>query len=496
VPDAVPGSVTGAVTHAVPGSVTGAVTDAVPGSVTHAVPGSVTHAVPGSVTGAVPPQDPWRPALAPVVAPTGEDGDMAAPDQPRRRSGDPREEAWARWIVGWHVAFWGLIGLALVRLASAANLTAHQRWVAGAAVLALALAYLVGVQPNWSRDLRGADPVIRRVRLAYLCLAAVVVGVVCAEDATLSMVLFIAYPQAWMLSSSRRAGTGFTVAISVSATTGFLVRYGTSADVLREIGPSMLVSLLFSLLLGTWIARVIEQSQERAQLIAQLEATRSELAAADHARGVLAERERLAREIHDTLAQGFTSIVMLAQVASAALPRRPEAVAGQLATIEEVARENLAEARALVSAFTPVALDGSTLADAVRRLVERFGRETGLQVELEIGAGVAALSRAQEVVALRATQEALTNVRRHARAHRVSVLLEADEQGTRVVVGDDGVGFARPGDGAERDGHPAGFGLAGIRSRVSEVGGKLDVDSRPGEGTRVTVLLPRAGEAG
>jgi signal transduction histidine kinase len=395
---------------------------------------------------------------------------------------------WTRWIVGWHVAFWGLVALVALRLVSATDLQPRQRWVAGAAVLALGLAYLVAVQPNWASDPRGTAPGTRRLRFAYLCLTVVAVGVVSAQDASLAMLMFIAYPQSWMLSDSYRAGVGFTTAVTASGLTGFLVRYGLSADVLRQIGPSMLVSLLFSLLLGTWIARVIEQSQERAELIDQLEAARSELADADHARGVMAERERLAREIHDTLAQGFTSIVMLAQAAAAALPARPGQVGGQLATIEDVARENLAEARALVSAYTPVALDGSTLADAVRRLVERFGRETGLQVALEIGAGVAQLSRSQEVVALRAVQEALTNVRRHARAQRVSVRLvaEAPGGGIRVEVGDDGVGFGPAPDAAE-----GGFGLAGIRGRVSEVGGQLEVASSPGTGTRVTVLLPR-----
>jgi signal transduction histidine kinase len=440
-------------------------------------------------------------AFAPVVTVAGDDGGMPAPDrQPspsvagstvsgpgRAPVADPRPEMWARWIVGWHVAFWGLVSLVALRLASASDLPARQRWIAGGAVLALCLAYAVAVQPNWTRDPRGAVPGTRRLRYAYLCVAFVVVGVVCAQDASLSMLMFIAFPQAWMLSSSYRAGVGFTTAVTASALIGFLVRYGYSVDVIRQIGPSMLVSLLFSLLLGTWIARVIEQSQERAQLIGQLEAARTELAAADHARGVMAERERLAREIHDTLAQGFTSIVMLAQAAAAALPTRPDQVDGQLATIEDVARENLAEARALVSAYTPVALEGSTLADAVRRLVERFGRETGLQVDLEIGAGVARLTRTQEVVALRVAQEALTNVRRHARAQRVSVRLVAEGQGgyTRVEVGDDGIGF-----GPEPDAAGGGFGLAGIRGRVSQVGGQLEVASTPGTGTRVTVLLP------
>jgi signal transduction histidine kinase len=248
------------------------------------------------------------------------------------------------------------------------------------------------------------------------------------------------------------------------------------------VAPDMFVSLLFSLLLGLWISRIIRQSRDRADLIAQLEATRSELAAAHHAQGVMAERERVAREIHDTLAQGFTSIVMLSQVAADDVDRDPAAARGRLETIEAVARENLAEARGLVAAFSPVDLVGATLPDAVGRLAERFGAETGLAVDVDTVGDFSGIGREQEVVVLRVAQEALTNVRRHAQAREVAVRLVADESRVRVEVRDDGVGFA-PAAGP-------GFGLAGMRGRVREVGGDLDVASAPGRGTRVTVRVP------
>jgi signal transduction histidine kinase len=273
--------------------------------------------------------------------------------------------------------------------------------------------------------------------------------------------------------------------LSATVVVGFLNSLGWRWQTLREVGPEMLVSMSFSILLGWWIYRVIDQSLERAGLIAQLEETRAELITAHHAQGVMAERERMAREIHDTLAQGFASVVMLAQAAGAALDRRPGQVAADLATIETVARENLAEARALVAAFSPVDLDGTTLTQAVRRLAERFGRQTGVEVDLEVRDGVAGLSREQEVVLLRTVQEALTNVRRHAAARHVAVLLLADDEGARVEVRDDGTGFSQPAED--------GFGLSGMRRRVSEIGGVLDVASAPGAGTRVVVRLPGTG---
>jgi signal transduction histidine kinase len=241
--------------------------------------------------------------------------------------------------------------------------------------------------------------------------------------------------------------------------------------------------------MGIWVNRALEQSQPRAELIRELERTRAEVAELHHAQGVAAERERWAREVHDTLAQGYTSIVVLAQTAAAELPPGTEGAVERLALIEEVARENLAEARAMVAAFSPVALDSATLVEALERLVERFGRETGLATRLDtsaLGEGSGELSRSEEVVLLRGAQEALANVRRHAAATavvlRVSRVGSGEGGQVSVHVEDDGVGFdptAAP-----------GVGLAGLRDRAEQVGGALDVVSAPGEGTRVTVRVP------
>jgi signal transduction histidine kinase len=241
--------------------------------------------------------------------------------------------------------------------------------------------------------------------------------------------------------------------------------------------------------MGLWVFRVLEQSAQRAALIRELESTRAELAAAHREQGVVAERERLAREVHDTLAQGYTSIVVLAQTAVAQLPGDPGAAAERVALIEEVARDNLAEARAMVAAFAPVALDSSTLVEALQRLLERFCRETGLATRLDtaaLGDAGGELSRAEEIVLLRGAQEALANVRRHAAASTVVLRVSrvgAPESGhVSVHVEDDGVGFD-PSVGQ-------GVGLAGLRDRAEAVGGAVDIASVPGQGTRVTVRVP------
>jgi signal transduction histidine kinase len=245
------------------------------------------------------------------------------------------------------------------------------------------------------------------------------------------------------------------------------------------------VSLAFSIAFGAWISGIIRQSTQRAQLIAELEATRAALATERHEAGVLTERTRLAAEIHDTLAQGFTSILMLTQAADAALDHDQTATRQQLALIEQTARVNLSEARSLVAALAPAALDGATLAEALARLATRHQRETGTPVALDVS-GAPISTPELDVVLLRVVQEALTNIRKHAAAHRVEVALRYADDSTMLTVRDDGAGFS-PGLIDSGDG---GYGLRGMRNLVEQSGGTMTVTSESGSGTAVRVVLP------
>ncbi|MFI5893549.1 sensor histidine kinase [Actinoplanes sp. NPDC051513] len=237
-----------------------------------------------------------------------------------------------------------------------------------------------------------------------------------------------------------------------------------------------LISAAAGIWLGFWIIRVIEQNVERGQLIAELEASRAEVARLSHEAGVAAERARLAGEIHDTLAQGFTSIITLLQAADPAL--RDE----RLALAVRTAKENLAESRALVAALTPAALTEGSLPDAVRRQAARFAEETGTPATVRVTGDERALPTKVEVVLLRAAQEALTNVRRHAGAREAAVLLAYAPASVRLVVRDDGRGF----DPAAAD----GFGLNGMRARADQVSGVLTVRSDPDTGTTIELEVP------
>jgi signal transduction histidine kinase len=388
------------------------------------------------------------------------------------------EKGWHTTVLVLHGAFAALVGGALVRALVVE--VDGSRAVVVTALVVWVLAYVALGAPSLVRRHEGLGT-------AYLAVLVVVVGVVAWQEPSLLFVMFLAYPSVWFLVGSPRAGVRWTVALAAAATVGPLLAWTRGEEPLWGPGQTV-VGLLLSLAMGLWVNQILEMSDQRATLIGELESARAELAAAHHEQGVLAERERLAREVHDTLAQGYTSIVVLAQTAAAALPADPATAAERLAVIEEVARENLGEARAMVAAFAPAALDSATLVEALERLVERFGRETGLATRLDtaaLGDGLD-LSRSEEVVLLRGAQEALTNVRRHASATavvlRVSRVCTGESAQVSVHVEDDGVGF----DPADAP----GVGLAGLRDRAEEVGGALDVVSAPGQGTRVTVRVP------
>src|SRR5688572_3176697 len=305
---------------------------------------------------------------------------QVSPTSPDRKLSDSGpQDVWVRTIVGWHAAFWLMLGVVALVLLIQPDVTATTTSVALALLAVLGAAYAVlGAPAARSRN-------VPRSRAYLAVLVSVVAGLV-ALDANVSFLLFLAYPQVWFFSNRPRDGVVGTVLLTAAVGVAFVVAVGTSADAVSTFALSMGVSLVFSLRMGLWIGGVITQSGRRADLIRELETTRAELAEAHHAHGVMAERERFAREIHDTLAQGFTSVVMLSQAAQAQLPRDPSAVSDQLAAIERTARENLAEARAVVAAFSPVALEGTDLAGALQRLADRFSAETGIAVDVELGA--------------------------------------------------------------------------------------------------------------
>jgi signal transduction histidine kinase len=388
---------------------------------------------------------------------------------------------WDRQVLWWDVAFVAIVLLTAVALPLSGQ-SGRQLWIAYGAMATILAAYAAWGAPAARSRHQGRA-------LAYVTVLVLATAVAVSQGGLATFLLFGAFTQLWMLLEPPRRAVLASVALAVTTTFGLAVEAGFSSRGLLAAAPQMAVALAFALTLGLWTATWMRRSDERAQLLQALRATQDELAQTHHAAGVAAERERVAREIHDTLAQGFTSVVTQAQAASAALDRGEDRTARErLHLIETTARENLAEARGLVAAFAPVQLQDSTLSEALRRLADRFTAETGTTVRVDVDGPVDAsddggtIGPASDVVLLRAAQEALSNVRRHAGASAVTVRLRRADGAVELEVSDDGRGL--PPQLSE------GFGLTGMRERAAAAGGELEVGPGTAGGTRVRLRLP------
>jgi signal transduction histidine kinase len=324
--------------------------------------------------------------------------------------------------------------------------------------------------------------------LAYVGVAALLVIWTVDLHAVGLLMLICLYPQSFaMLDPFRRAALT-AVLLTAAGYTANAWRDDWTRDAITGSVVSGLINLTVALAIGLFVDRLLRESNRRANLVAALTAAQQELADAHHQAGVNAERERLAREIHDTLAQGFTSIVMLARAIDADLDAELGAdtdvrdVREKLAVLEETAQANLAEARALVAALPPADLNDGGLLGALRRVTDRCARENGVAAELSVAGAPRALASSYDVVFLRVAQEALANVGKHARANHVTMTMSYGLPETSLEVRDDGVGL--------RSEMSGGFGLAGMRQRVEEAGGQLCVEATAGGGTTVRVVLP------
>ncbi|GAA4161434.1 sensor histidine kinase [Gryllotalpicola daejeonensis] len=355
--------------------------------------------------------------------------------------------------------------------------------ISWAVLAAFALVYVLLARPQFALPHGPAHP--RLIACAGLVAALIAVGVY--RYPALATLQCVAYPLVWTLPWRLRAATVANLAIGVAVMLGYglsPVNEGASPWIVG-LGVAVL-SVAFSLVLGIWITRIAEYGADRARLLAELTAAQGELAAMHREAGELAERTRFARELHDTVTQSLTGLVMLAERAGAQLDsgRVGEAQAS-VSLIESTARDALGEARALVATMSPVSGEG--LGDALHRLAARFERETGVTVAVELCERH--LTREQEVVLLRCAQGGLANVRKHAHAAHVVIAVGADEASGELAltVRDDGVGVgAAAGDG------DAGFGVAGMRERVGMLGGRLSLTTPSGGGAELAVVIPLA----
>lgn len=389
----------------------------------------------------------------------------------RPQRGDP---FWIWALHWWEWLSWALIALVtLITVLGDAPATTRYGLPALVAVLALCYALVRGYPDN---------PVLRPY--GYLCVLVAVLGGLSYVGDGLGVFYTVTLAQFVVFVDSLRSAVVYTGLGALAITVGGTLREGWRADVLAVNAVSSLAVYAVGILIAVLTPRALAQRDERARLRAELSTARLELAEVYQRQGAAEERERLAREIHDTLAQGFASIIVLAEAARSGLAVDAGRSALQLQSIEQTARENLAEARVLVGAAPRSGVAAGSVATTLRRTLDRFTEDTGLVVTAELAD--VECDQPTRVALLRCTQESLANIRKHAAAGEVGVVLAGHPGGVELEITDDGCGFV------VEQSH--GFGLDGMRKRLAEFGGDLLVTSSLGGGTRILATIPLNGQ--
>jgi signal transduction histidine kinase len=360
------------------------------------------------------------------------------------------------------------------------------------AVTALWVLWMSTLHPAWAGRWLGA--------LYYAGLLALAAALVLRAP-WYGFFAWIGYVQAqyYLRGRWRYLGLGATALVAAYAQLGSR----PPDSVLALVG--YLVVAAFNALLASAFSvigwRLEQQNQIRKQMVADLAETNAKLAttmqenAGLHAQlvtqareaGVLDERQRMAGEIHDTLAQGLIGIV--AQLAAAGQARDcPAEWQRHLDTAAQLARDSLTEARRSVQALRPAPLESARLADALAEVASRWSTLHGVPAEVTSTGTARPLHPEVEVALLRTAQEALSNVAKHAAASRVGLTLSYMDDLVTLDVRDDGAGFAAeppagPGSGG-------GFGLTAMRQRVQRLAGQLEIESEPGAGTAIWASVP------
>jgi signal transduction histidine kinase len=360
--------------------------------------------------------------------------------------------------------FW-VSGYALLALSTVLALAVPMDDTHQSAPVTLALAGAAALWLLWT--VRGVP---RQPVLYYVVLLALVVALVWANS-WYSVFGAIGFGQALGLLPPRWIAVGFgaqtalTVLVQGPAAPGWVVLV------------NVIVPMVWA---GVAVGRQTEKhqriSEELAAALAENTGLHEQLLVQAREAGVLDERQRMAREIHDTLAQGLAGIITQLQAAE------QTGDATHVAKATRLARESLAQARRSVRALRPEPLEDNRLVDAVAELAEGWSRDSGVPVAVSTEGRPRPVTPDREVALFRVAQEALANVAKHAGASRVGVTLSYLDDQVVLDVRDDGSGLA-----AGRDG---GFGLTVMRQRMDGVGGALAIESEPGAGTAISASVP------
>lgn len=302
---------------------------------------------------------------------------------------------------------------------------------------------------------------------------------------------YIAFPLFFLeLYLMKNPGGPIAVAVTLVMVVAALSWHQGYFSVGVFLGPTLAAAFAVTVVHSFQVLR--HESERRRILLEELESARVHLLTAERKAGQLEERERLAAEIHDTLAQGFTSIQLLLGSAQRLLPADHDLARDLVEQARQTAGDNLNEARGLVAAMAPPDLAHSTLADALTRLAASTTERSGVQVAVAISDGLPPLDVDTQSVLVRVAQSAMANVVQHADASTATISLSAHDGDVRLDLSDDGQGFAIE---AVTPDSGRGYGLGMMRRRLDRIGGELSLtsvprgDQHPG-GTTLTATVP------
>lgn len=392
--------------------------------------------------------------------------DLSLAEQPHPM----RQHVWSRGFRYWEWFFAAATAAVAALVWNGAD-TAGEGLAASAWIAALVLWYLALGRRLITTDLSRAEMDGRLAHLYRLGVLALFIPLAVTERAAVPMLFPVVSHLFWLVPL--RPTVPVVVALNFTPVLADAADGRPLGEILWTV-PVCVVTACASVAIGVFIHRVIDQSVDRYLLIEELKDRRAEVERLSHEAGVAAERRRLAAELHDTVTQGLSSIVMLAQASRTAAGGRPDE---HLDLIEQTARANLAEARAMVNALVPDEAEAARAETLLAELAETAGASFAVEGEPR------GLAPATAVMLMRATQEALRNVDKHAAGARAGVRLVYLEDGVAVSVADDGPGF-------DPQSPSSGFGLRGVRNRVVGLGGTFAVDSAPGRGATVRLEVP------
>ena len=365
---------------------------------------------------------------------------------------------------------------------------------------------LCAIAAGWTLGMFTLNPAWRgrpAPMAAFVVVLLAIMTVMVTEYSWLGFYTFTGYYYIYRLVGSWRwrvAGNGVIAGLS-GISQGLGLQGSFSALRVTILIGAVLVNVIFGCAFTWFNWASHKQGLLRRQLIGELaetngrlEATLAEntglhrqLLAQAREAGVLDERQRMAREIHDTLAQGLTGIITQLQAAGRD-GQDPAERQRHFAAAVTLARESLTEARRSVHALRPEALETALLSDALAAVAERWADRSGVPVQVTVTGTVRPLTPEAESALLRTAQEALANVARHAAATRAGLTLSYMDDEVVLDVRDDGRGFGPAGAA----GPAGGFGLVAMRQRIEALSGRLDVESEPGLGTAISARVPAA----